>query len=46
MAEKSISRLTELRKLIYTDIAKTTKSTPPIRPKPLSEQRTPYRSRG
>jgi len=39
MAEKSLTRLTELRKLIYTNIAKTTKSSPPIRPKPLSEQR-------
>jgi len=38
MAEKSLTRLTELRKVIYTNIAKTTKSTPPIRPKPLSEQ--------
>jgi len=39
MAEKSISRLTELRKLIYTNIAKTTRPTPPVRPKPLSQQR-------
>jgi len=39
MAEKRLTRLTELKKLIYTNIAKTTKSTTPIRPKPLSEQR-------
>jgi len=40
MAEKSLTRLIELRKLIYSNTAKTTKSTPPVRPKPLSEQRT------
>jgi len=39
MAEKSLARLTELRKVIYVNIAKTTTSTPPIRPKPLSQQR-------
>jgi len=40
MAEKSLTRLTELKQLIHTNIAKTTRLTSPIRPKPLSEQRT------
>jgi len=47
MAEKSLTRLTKLKELIYKNIAKSTKYEVKPTPKPLSEQRrlrrTPYR---
>jgi len=42
MAEKSLTRLTELKELIYKNVEKSTKYEVKPTPKPLSEQRLSY----
>jgi len=46
MAEESLTKLIELKKLLYANIAKTTKYEAKTTPKPLSEQRRLYPRRG